>query len=230
MKRKNRPKKKHKLNFFKLLLVLLILYLFGFAIYLVVKMPIKNIYILKTNILSNDQELLKLAKIDNYPSFFFTSSSSIKKRLLKNEYIKSVKVEKKWLGAIYITINEHEVLYYDQTNNFFVLDNKERVTPINTLNNIPILINYIPDTIYDEFVEKMVLIDDNIKQKISSIEYKPTDLDKERFLLILNDGNYVYLTLYKFETINKYDQILITLENKKGILYLDSGNYFEIFK
>jgi len=44
----------------------------------------------------------------------------------------------------------------------------------------------------------------------------------------MNDGNYVYLTLYSFSLANKYDEILPTLEDKKGILYLDSGNYFEI--
>ena len=46
----------------------------------------------------------------------------------------------------------------------------------------------------------------------------------------MNDGNYVYITLYKTYLVNDYIKILSTLENKKGILYLDSGNYFEIFK
>jgi hypothetical protein len=46
----------------------------------------------------------------------------------------------------------------------------------------------------------------------------------------MNDGNYVYITLTKIKSINEYIKILSTLENKKGILYLDSGNYFEIFE
>ena len=65
---------------------------------------------------------------------------------------------------------------------------------------------------------------------ISEIEYYPNDIDKERFILTMNDGNYVYITLYKTYLVNDYIKILSTLENKKGILYLDSGNYFEIFK
>ena len=48
--------------------------------------------------------------------------------------------------------------------------------------------------------------------------------------MIMNDGNHVYITLYKLSSINEYIKILSTLDNKKGTLYLDSGNYFEAFK
>ena len=72
----------------------------------------------------------------------------------------------------------------------------------------------------------------NIKKeilgKISDIEYQPNDYDKDRFLLYMDDGNMVYLTLTKFDMINYYDDVLAQLENKKGILYLDNGNHFQI--
>ena len=82
----------------------------------------------------------------------------------------------------------------------------------------------------EKLVEKYDVIDENIRLMISEIEYYPNDIDKERFILTMNDGNYVYITLYKTYLVNDYIKILSTLENKKGILYLDSGNYFEIFK
>ena len=46
----------------------------------------------------------------------------------------------------------------------------------------------------------------------------------------MNDGIYVYVTLNKFDKINDYDDIVSTLQDKKGILYLDNGEYFEVFK
>ena len=64
--------------------------------------------------------------------------------------------------------------------------------------------------------------------KISDIEYKPNDYDKDRFLLYMDDGNVVYLTLTKFKMINHYNDVLKQLENHKGILYLDNGNHFQI--
>ena len=64
---------------------------------------------------------------------------------------------------------------------------------------------------------------------MSEIEYSPNDVDEERFFILMNDGNYVYLTLNKFLSINKYTDMIKSFENKKGILYLDSGEYFDMF-
>ena len=52
--------------------------------------------------------------------------------------------------------------------------------------------------------------------------------DKERFMFYMSDTNYVYVTLSRINLINSYNEIYPTLEGKKGILYLDSGNHFEI--
>ena len=60
--------------------------------------------------------------------------------------------------------------------------------------------------------------------------YVPNEYDKDRFLLYLDDGNMVYLTLTKFKMLNYYEEVLPQLEGKKGILYLDSGNHFKIME
>ena len=96
--------------------------------------------------------------------------------------------------------------------------------------NAPILINSLTDEVYKLFKEKMKLIKRNIIDRISEIKYDPNSVDEERFLFTMNDGNYVYITLEKIENINSYVDIIKTFENKKGILYLDSGEYFELFK
>ena len=59
-------------------------------------------------------------------------------------------------------------------------------------------------------------------------KYVPNEVDKERFILYMVDSNYVYITLSKIEKINKYNSIVKELEGKKGIIYLDSGDYVEI--
>ncbi len=226
--------RRRRLRFIKFLLFLIIIYIIGYGLYFLFTMPIKNIFVSYNNndyyYPLNDQLILEQAKINNYPSFLLTTGRSIRNRLLNNEYIKEVTVAKKWFGKVFITITNHQKLFYDKQNNIIVLENKEVVTNDNRVNHIPIVINYIPDTIYDYFVDKMAAVDIDIKIKISSIQYKPNDVDKERFLLSMNDGNHVYLTLYKFEKINEYNNILPSVENKKGILYLDSGNYFQILE
>ena len=74
----------------------------------------------------------------------------------------------------------------------------------------------------------IVLLYYKLKQKISEIKYDPNTIDEDRFFLYMNDGNYVYITLTKIELLNKYNHAITKLEGKKGTLYLDSGNYFEI--
>ena len=95
---------------------------------------------------------------------------------------------------------------------------------------LPTITNEIEEDMLNKLVEKYKDIDNEIKLLISEIEYVPNDIDKERFIFTMNDGNYIYITLYKILSINEYIKILPNLENKKGILYLDSGNYFEILK
>ena len=68
----------------------------------------------------------------------------------------------------------------------------------------------------------------SILLKISEIEYVPNNVDSERFALKMNDGNLVYITLNKIEKINKYNSIYSSLDGKRGIIYLDSGDYVEI--
>ena len=95
---------------------------------------------------------------------------------------------------------------------------------------VPRLINYVPDNKYKSFIKGMAQIEEDILGKISDIEYKPNDYDKDRFLLYMDDGNMVYLTLTKFDMINYYNDVLSQLENRHGILYLDNGNHFQIME
>ena len=92
------------------------------------------------------------------------------------------------------------------------------------------IINFIPDSIYDKFVEEFSTLNDEIIAKISEIKYDPSDYDKNRFLLYMCDGNYIYVNLSKFSSMNFYNEIYPTLDEKKGILYLDSCNHFQEFK
>lgn len=216
--------KKQRFNVVKFILVLLILYLIGFAIYKIIGMPIKHIRVFNNYYLS-EQAILRESKLDDYPSFLLTRASSIKRKLKNNPYVKDIRIEKKWFCHLYLYIDEYKALFYNRALAKAVLEND---TLVDIDRSLPHLINFVPDNVYHEFINKMGEVDEAILLKISEIEYRPNNIDKERFLLTMNDGNYVYLTLYTFNKVNKYNEILPTLDNKKGILNLDSGNYFEI--
>ena len=226
-KKKNIKKvKKRKIRFGRIFLVLIILFLLFYLLANIFKFPIKNIYVKGNNILS-DQEIIEIARIENYPSIFSKSSNEMKKRLEKNIYIKKAKITKKYLREVHITIEDNYPLFYDSDKKKTILLNKKKTTE---KLNAPLLINYVPDTIYNLFLEKMSSLDYDTIKRISEIKYDPNEVDEERFLLTMSDGNYVYLTLEKFEVINNYVDIIKTFNNKKGILYLDSGEYFKIME
>ena len=215
---------KKRINLKKLIISLLIIICILLVVDYMIHKPIKNIYITGNSIVS-DKEIIKLAKLDNYPPYINTYMIDIKKNLLKNKYIENVQIKRSKFSKIYLDIEEYKpICIYDDK---LVLSSKEKVDNVYNIDYIPYITNNI-DSIYDKFVTKFSQVDPSILLKVSHIEYTPNEVDNERFLLYMVDSNYVYITLSKIEKINKYNSIVSKLENKKGIIYLDSGDYVEI--
>lgn len=221
--------KKKKLKVFNLFIVLLIMGVLSFLGYIISQLPIKNIVILGNEYLTDDY-IIELADIKDYPSFLLTTNSSIKKKLETSPYIKSIDIDRKFYNVLKISVKENKPLFINSTNNTIVFSNSKEIKVDESISlfRIPRLINYVPDNKYNSFIKGVKNINEDILGKISDIEYQPNDYDKDRFLLYMDDGNMVYLTLTKFNSINYYNDVLSQLENRKGILYLDSGNHFQI--
>jgi cell division protein FtsQ len=221
-----KSKSKVKINYKRLIILILFLYALIYTLYTIINMPIKNIYI-KNNTLLTDQEIIEIAKLDDYPSIITTLSFVIEKRLSDNTYITSAKVIKNLSFSLTIEIVENKPIFYNRRLNKIVLQDGKVV---NGRYNVGTLINYVPDSIYDNFIKQMAKVDQDIIERISEIEYKPNAVDEGRFYLSMKDGNYVYLTIKKFTAVNDYIDIVKTLNNKKGILYLDDAGFFEVIE
>lgn len=222
-----KKKKKRVFKIKNIIIILSILILLTIIIYHLITMPIKNIYI-KGNNLITDDEILENTNLYNYPSFLLTNKKKLEKSIRKNEYIKSVNIRKKLGNIIEIKITEYKPIAID-TNGNVIMENSQRLNNIYNLTDIPILINEITtQNVNTNFSNKFKTINTNILRQISQIEYSPIEVDEDRFILYMNDSNIVYITLSKIDKLNKYNQIKDALEGKKGIIYLDSGNYVEI--
>lgn len=222
--KKQVPRKRRRLKVGAVLIFLVILILFGSMIFGILSKPITNIYISGNSYLS-DQQIIEFARLENYPSAIKSISMIIENRLENNELIKTAKVKKKGFTKVYIEVVENRPIFFNNnTNETTLLDG----TIISEKLSSPTLVNYVPDTIYNSFVEAMKKIDASVIDRTSEIIYDPNDVDTERFLFVMDDNNYVYLTLNKLDSINNYINIVKKFGNKKGILYLDSGEYFKI--
>lgn len=221
-KRVKRRKLKRKSFLFLFLVIILIVILLLF---------LDNLKITSINVSGNtlysEWEIIKKAGLEDYPSTLRNLSGTIENKLEKDPYIKNAEVTKSFFTNVKIEIEENLPLFYYVPERRTILADKSK-----TKDNFPVptVINYIPDKLYTVFLKKLESIDYLIIERISEIKYDPNDVDEERFLLTMNDGNYAYLTLHTFEKINSYLDIIKEFNNKKGILYLDSGEYFKVLE
>lgn len=224
---KKKKKRKLKLKMRNVLILLTVILIFVGVIYYILQLPINNIYITGNNILS-DAEVIDWAKVDSYPSFLLTSSSEVENNLSNNPYIENVDVNKKLGNKIEINVTEYKTIALINQGSQVLLSSGDIVSNDYGLSDVPILCNSVSDDIFNDFVKKFSKINNNVLRQISQIEYSPVDVDNMRFLLYMDDGNLVYITLTKINKINKYNDIKDKLENKIGIIYLDSGDYVEV--
>lgn len=223
--------KKKKIRIIPCIIFIIVLCLLYFGIKYYLNIPTKNIFIYNNNLL-NDQEIIDLAELDNYPKYYSFRKKDIEKKLKQNPYIESVKVKRTFFHKIEIHIKEYEILLYDFSSNNYILSNGKKVSSKKyNSRGYPTLLNYVSDEVYDRFINQLNKLDDNIINQISEIKYDPSKYDNGRFFLTMNDGNYIYTNLskskdsdtYNFELLNLYNEIYPSFEGHIGILYLDSG-------
>ena len=215
-----------KIRYKRLVLFLLIVFVLVLILLKFLTLRITNIYV-DGNVYFSDQEIIEMAKLSNYPSSFFTFSNRVKSNISKNQLIESAKVSKKSFTKIYINVVENRPLFYDQVNNKTVLKDGSTV---DKKYNIPSLSNTVSNDVYNEFLSQFSIINYDVFNNISEIEYTPNSVDSKLFLFTMNDGNYIYVNLDRFESVNKYFDMIVIFNNHKGILYLDSGEYFKILE
>ena len=198
-----------------------------FFVNLYLNIRVTSIYVTGNKILK-ENDIISNTNLLNYPKLIDLNEEKIKKDLLENPLINKVLVKKSINGRVNIE-KEENIPILKMSDNLFILSNGE-MEEIDIKEQVPFLKGEVDSSIYEDFIKKMLLIDKDILIKISEVAYAKTDLDSERFLMYMNDGNEIYVTLSKIDLINSYNEIYPTLDNKKGILYLDSGNHFEIKK
>lgn len=219
-------KVKRKINILRCLSFIIFICIIYFIVVYLINIKTKNIIILGNKYYSDDQIIYK-ANIEDYPKFLLLKRSTIKKKLMTFPLIEEVNIEKKYGFKLKITIKEKKILYLTRSTSKYKLSDNS-IYQDDTKYSVPLLINYVPSDIEKLLVEGLSNIDDSVLNLISEIEYSKNEYDDKRFLLYMSDGNLVYINTTKISSLNKYINIVTKLDNKKGILYLDSGNYFEI--
>jgi len=219
-------KKNKKKLILKILLWLLIL---GLMIVIFLTIKVKNIYVIGNTLLS-DQEILEQTNLLDYPNLYKVNSRELENKIKLIPYIEKVNVRKNIFGRVDIEISEYKMLLKNEIDNSIYLSNLKSIPLGSEVFEIPSLTNYVDEDILKEFLKELNNIDLDVLNKISEVTYAPSKYDKDLFLFNMTDGNYVYITTKRLEYINEYTDILMKLNGKKGIMYLDSGNHFKILE
>ena len=228
MSRVNKKRRK-KLRVKLLLKILLVIAIFLCVIQYILNVRTKNIYIYG-NTLTKDIEIIKSAKLDNYPKLIQIKPKKAAKAIEELPLIKSAKVKRGFFGKVTITVEENNILFYYRYNDKLVTSDNTQINDNNKYMGYPTLINFTPDTTLEALVKGLNKIDPNIIKMIDEIEYEPYKsadgeiIDENRFKLLMNDANTIYIDTANIKRLNQYLEIFASLnmETVKGILYLDT--------
>ena len=221
---KQKKKKKRRLKISSVFISLFFIFIISIIIYFIRLIPYIGYYIYNNKYYS-DEEILDILKLDDNTSYLLTNQVYLNSLVKKNKLIKKIRLQKTMTLEFKIYVEENRIMFYDTNINKTVLSNGEKIDLKD--NDTILLTSKIEDKkLYKKLYTKMDKIDEDIMPIISEIKYDKNDVDDERFLFSMNDGNYVYITLSKMRKINNYGKIVESIKDQKGILYLDYGNYF----
>ena len=224
---KNKKIKRRKIKYKNVTVLLTIVAILLSICLFITNARVENIYIEGNSIIS-DQQIIDELGIRNYPKIIAINRKKMESNLNDNPYIEKVDIKySNFMRVVSIKVKENRPLLYYQYEEKYLLSNGKRVKDKYSL---PTLINQTPEDTLEKLLKRLNKLDENILGRISEIKYTPSKVNDNLFYLTMNDGNLVYVDFNTFNKLENYPDYIKGLDNKKGVLHLDSGDYLEIFK
>lgn len=203
-----------------------------------VQSPLSNVRTVEItgNHFVTKEDIIEKNNLSNKTNIWTINKKKMEENLLGNEVIKSVEVERKLPWTIVINIIEHEHVGYikNETTYHPILDKGNILTSYESSikGDAPLLIGFSEEKYLKSMAEELYQLPDSILDLISEIHWVPTKENKNKIILYMNDGFIVDGTIRDFANkMDIYPSIFSQIDlNKKGIIHLGVGVYFEEFK
>lgn len=228
--------KKKRINFARLLVVILVLYILSCFLIYVYKEPVRHFEIKGNNYVS-DMEILREAKLDNYPAYVSLSNKKVNKLLKDNPLINKVTLKHGLNFTIYISVTENIPVFINKNTNEVCLSDGTMIENNNKYTGLPVLLNNTTEEKRKLFAKNFSELSEGVKIMVNEIEYSPSYnsknqiIDENRFLLSMTDKNLVYVTINKINLLDSYLDIIATEKlTDKGTLFLDGDETRHSFK
>lgn len=228
--------KKKRINFARLLVVILVLYILSCFLIYVYKEPVRHFEI-KGNNYVTDMEILRETKLDNYPAYVSLSNKKVNKLLKNNPLINKVTLKHGLNFTIYIDVTENIPVFINKSTNEVCLSDGTMIENDNKYTGLPVLLNNTTEEKRKLFAKNFSELSEGVKIMVNEIEYSPSYnsknqiIDENRFLLSMTDKNLVYVTINKINLLDSYLDIIATEKlTDKGTLFLDGDETRHSFK
>jgi cell division protein FtsQ len=181
------------------------------------------------------EEIKRKSGITSDTNIWIVDTEETVTRLEKLPEIETAEVAVRLPSSVNIKLNEYKKLaYLSRGNKFFpVLENGDILAVGQTDDipvNAPILFGFEEGESLDEMIASLETLSVEIVGTISEIHYNPSETDRYRILLFMNNGFEVNATLTSFsEKMALYPSIISQLDRSKtGVIDLEVSPYFRM--
>lgn len=219
-----------------------LLFLFSFAILIVVYFitplsKVDQVSVSGTKEVT-DQAIIDASQIrsgDSLWETFFSRNkieTTVKKQLPQ---VKSMKLTFTSINSYELVVSEYKTVaylekgdeYYNILSNGKIVNESRKVS----IGNPPIFVNFKEGKALNKMLEQYQVLNENIHNSISEIEYTPSKTDDYLITLYMNDGNQVVASIVSFaEKMVYYPDIVEKIGEEKGIINIEVGIYFTPFE
>ncbi len=229
LKEARKKKANRRLIFYLTLFFLLI----AFVVYLQSPFShIKDIVVLNNKALSDDT-VIQASDISLNENIWMLNRKGTVKKIQNHPVIESVKVKRKLPNTVEINVVEKEIIGFLKEESKYHPVIKDgmivKKSGIPYKGNYPLLKDFKDDAFLKHMAQELNELPNDLFNLISEITWNPTDKNKYKIELYMNDGFIVQSTMRDFaDKMKSYPSIVSQLdEDDKGIIHMGVGTYFE---
>ena len=234
-----RERRKRRTNFKFILLTTIFVLVLLFLLYLQSSYSKVQTIIVEGNKLESQQFYIDESQISIGESMWGFAVKDVEVALQELNFVSDVKVKRKLLTGVTITLTEYEKVaylnegtqYYPMLENGYIYKKGFLDAPIDA----PVFMHFTDEGLRKRLLKELPEIDRSILELISQINATATDNDPYAITLYMNDGYEVRADITTLaDKIQYYPSIIAQIEGKeqsaKGIIDIEVGTYYQSFE
>lgn len=233
---KLKTERKKKAN--RKLLFYLIIFFILISIIIYLQSPLSNVkkIVVTGNEVIPAEEIIDISGISTDHNIWNVSVKDIDRKISEHPLIKNSEIDRQLPNTIKINVVEQKVVgYVEKADKLHPLSEDGVVIPYSDLvhyGDAPFISNFDDEQYLTRLTAELKETPDHILNLISEIIWSPTEKNKYKIILYMDDGFIVHATIRDFASkIKAYPSIVSQLDpDKQAIVHMDVGIYVEQLK